>query len=393
MLASKIENISLSGTMEIAAKTIELKSKGIDVIDLCVGEPDLPTPAHIKQAGLDAINSDKTKYTLNTGITELRHAISKKYLDEYGANYSPDEIIVSNGAKQSIYNALQSVINEGNEVLIPLPYYVSYPHMVKLAGGIPVFVETKKENFFKPTSEDLIVKIGPKTKAVILCNPNNPTGAVFTKEELISVVQASVEKNLIIICDEIYEKLMYESMPFTSVANLGEKFKEHLIIVNGVSKTYAMTGWRIGYALAPKNIVNGMSKLQSHSTSAACSISQYASYAALVAQQQCVEEQRKIFEKRRNYIINFFSEIELIDFIKPFGAFYFFVDINKIIVKNNSINNSSDFVNRLLDEANVATVAGDVFGIDGYIRISYAKSMEEIKEAMLRIKKFIQQLD
>ncbi|MCB0748213.1 MAG: pyridoxal phosphate-dependent aminotransferase, partial [Ignavibacteriae bacterium] len=379
--------------MEIAAKTIELKSKGIDVIDLCVGEPDLPTPAHIKQAGIDAINSDKTKYTLNTGIAELRNAISKKYLEEYGANYLPDEIIVSNGAKQSIYNALQAVLNDGDEVLIPLPYYVSYPHMVKLAGGIPVFVETKKENYFKPTSSELLANISPKTKAIILCNPNNPSGSVFTKDELLSVMETSVENNLIIICDEIYEKLMYDSIPFVSVASLGEKFKEHMIIINGVSKTYAMTGWRIGYALAPKKIVNGMSKLQSHSTSGACSISQYASYAALDGKQECVEEQRKIFEKRRNYIINFFSEIELIDFIKPFGAFYFFVDISKIIAKNSSINNSSDFVLRLLEEANVAVVAGDVFGIGGYIRISYAKSMEEIKEAMLRIKKFIQKLD
>ncbi len=389
MLSPKIENISTSGTMEVAAKTIEMQSEGIDVLNLCVGEPDLPTPNHIKQAAVEAIYSDKTKYTLNTGIKELRTAISEKFSIEYGTRYSIEEIIVSNGAKQAIYNALQTIVKDGDEVLIPLPYYVSYPHMVKLAGGIPIFVETKRENSYKLTSEELSSNINPHTKAVVICNPSNPTGAVFTKNELLSVIKTAVENNLIIICDEIYEKLIYDSTIFTSVAELGEKFKNHLIIVNGVSKTYAMTGWRIGYALAPKKIVTGMSKLQSHSTSGACSISQYASLEALTGPQEVVEKQRKIFEDRRNLVYKALTEIDSLSFVEPHGAFYFFVNIKSIIKKSKLINNSKEFCIKLLNEGHVATVPGSVFGMEGYLRISYAKSMEELIEAMRRIKKAV----
>jgi aspartate aminotransferase len=389
MLSPKIDNISVSGTMEVAAKTIEMQSAGIDVLNLCVGEPDLPTPDHIKQAAVDAIHLNKTKYTLNTGIKELRTAISEKFFNEYGAHYSAEEIIVSNGAKQAVYNTLQAIIKEGDEVLIPLPYYVSYPHMVKLAGGIPVFVETKIENSYKLTSEELISNISPRTRAVILCNPSNPTGAVFTKEELLSVVKTAVENNLMIISDEIYEKLIYDSTVFTSVASLGEKYKENLIIINGVSKAYAMTGWRIGYALSTKNIVAGMNKLQSHSTSGACSISQYASLAALTGSQEVVEEQCKIFEERRDLVHNELSEIESLSFIEPHGAFYFFVNVKSIIEKSKLINNSKDFCFRLLNEGHVATVPGNVFGMEGYIRLSYAKSKMELREAMIRIKKTV----
>lgn len=393
MISKKIEEIAFSGTMNIAAKTIELQSRGIDVIDLCVGEPDLPTPEHIKQAGINAINSNKTKYTLNSGIKELREAIADKFKSEYSAEYSIEEIIVSNGAKQSCYNAIQTVVEEGDEVLIPKPYYVSYPHMVKLAGGVPIFINTKKENNFNPTPEELLSNISKKSKLLILCNPSNPTGAVLTIDELKLLVQTAKENNLIILCDEIYEKLIYNSFPFKSIAELGNEIKDNVIIVNGVSKTYSMTGWRIGYALANKNIVKGMGKLQSHSTSGACSISQHAALAALTGDQSIVEEQRKIFEERKIFIENALSEIENISFINPGGAFYFFIDIEKIILNSKTVNNSSEFCVKLLEEGHVAAVPGIVFGIEDYIRISYAKSMEDLKRAMYRLKKFITDLN
>ena len=392
MISKRVNDIAFSGTMNIAGKTIEMLSKGIDVINLCVGEPDLPTPEHIKQAGIDAINSNKTKYTLNTGIKELREAISQKFKSEYNAEYSIDEIIVSNGAKQSCYNAIQTIVGEGDEVLIPKPYYVSYPHMVKLAGGIPVFVETKKKNSFNPISDEIITNISKRTKLLILCNPSNPTGAVLNRDELKSLVQTAVDKNLMILCDEIYEKLIYDSFPFTGVAKLGKAFKENLIIVNGVSKTHSMTGWRIGYALSTRKIVQGMSKIQSHSTSAASSISQYAALAALSGSQNSVEEQRKIFEERKIFIENQLSEIEDLSYIKPKGAFYFFIDIKEVLEKSSTIKNSTDFCNELLDKGKVATVPGIVFGVEGFIRISYAKSMEDLKIAMVRIKEFISDL-
>lgn len=378
--------------MNIAGKTIEMQSKGINVINLCVGEPDLTTPDHIKRAGIDAIISNKTKYTLNTGIKELREAISQKFKTEYGTDYSINEIIVSNGAKQSCYNAIQTVIGEGDEVLIPKPYYVSYPHMVKLAGGIPIFIETKKRNSFNPTPEEIIKYISERSKLLILCNPSNPTGAVLNADELKSLAQTAVDNNMMILCDEIYEKLIYNSFPFTGIAELDDEFKENIVIVNGVSKTYSMTGWRIGYALSTKKIVEGMSKVQSHSTSGASSISQYAALAALLGPQNSVEEQRIIFEERKLFIENQLLEINDLSYIKPNGAFYFFIDISKVLKKSSTIKNSTDFCNLLLEKGHVATVPGIVFGIEGFIRISYAKSMGDLKKAMVRIRKFISDL-
>jgi len=386
MLSPKIENIALSGTMAIAAKTIEMKSKGIDILDLCVGEPDLPTPEHIKIAAQKAIDQNKTKYTLNSGIIELRSAVSNKFLKEYNARYDTDEIIISNGAKQAVYNSLQTIISDGDEVLLPLPYYVSYPHMVRLAGGIPKIIKTFTENSYKLTAEELSENISDRTKALILCNPNNPTGSVYSREELEKLVNVAVENNLMIIADEIYEKLIYDSVVFTSIATLGDKYRDHLIVINGVSKAYSMTGWRIGYAVSTKKIVAGMNKLQSHSTSNACTISQHAALAALTGPQDVVEEQRKLFEERKNMVHNALTEIDSINFIEPHGAFYFFVNIKEIMKKMYHINSSKEFCLMLLNVGRVATVPGNVFGMEGYIRISYAKSKEELSEAMARIK-------
>ncbi len=393
MTSSKISGIPVSGTMEIAAKVIEMQSKGIDVINLCVGEPDLPTPDHIKEAGIKAINFNRTKYTLNVGIEELRIAIKSKFKNEYNADYNSDEIIVSNGAKQALYNAIQTIIDDGEEVIIPLPYYVSYPHMISLAGGIPKFVTTKTENSYKITPKELEENITSKTKAILLCNPNNPTGSVYSRDELLSVVEVAYANNLYIISDEIYEKLTFDSAKFYSISSLGEKFRDKLIIINGVSKAYRMTGWRIGYAAANKDLVKGMNKLQSHSTSAACTISQYAALEALTGDQSSVEDQREILQRRRDLIYNALVKIDGIDFIEPHGAFYFFINIKNFIGKTSLFNNSRDFCLELLEKENVGTVPGSVFGMEGYLRISYATSDEQLSEAMKRLEKFVKNIN
>ena len=389
MIASRINNITLSGTMAISAKTIELQNQGIDVVNLSVGEPDLPTPNHIKEAGISAIQKNQTKYTTNTGLLELKNSIRQKFRNDYNADYSTEEIIVSTGAKQALYNAVQTIVSPDDEVIIPVPYYVSYIDMVKLAGGIPVVVNTSRANSFKLTSDEFAKNISSKTKAVLFCNPSNPTGSVFSKEELKAIVEIALKNNIMILSDEIYEKLIYDSLSFTSVASFGKKVKDMSIIINGVSKAYSMTGWRIGYACAPKEIINGMGKLQSHSTSNACTISQHAAIAALNGSQECVVNQKKIFEERRNYLVKELKEIENISFVFPEGAFYIFIDISKILNSKNAIKTSNEFCLKLLNENRVATVPGTAFGMEKYIRISYSKSLEELKLAINRIKEFL----
>lgn len=392
MLSPKIKNIALSGTIEITAKTIEMKSKGLEVFDLCAGESDLATPNHIKEAAIKAITENKTKYTINTGIRELREAICAKYKTEYNSIYDMDEVIVSTGAKQAIYNALQAVIGVGDEVILPLPYYVSYPPMIELAGGTPVYVRTETSNSYKITKNELNQSITRNTKAIILCNPNNPSGSVYTRKELLDILEIVSLNNLILIADEIYEKLVYDNIEFTSIASFGEKYKNNVIIINGVSKAYSMTGWRIGYAVAPKEIIIGMSKLQSHSTSNACTISQYAALAAITSNYDTVNEQCKIFESRRALVHQAITRIKDLDFIEPRGAFYFFINIKKVLDKSSTINNSKEFCLKLLEEGHVATVPGTVFGMEGYIRVAYTKSKEELEGAMKRIKEFVEQI-
>jgi aspartate aminotransferase len=384
MLSPKIENIAVSGTMEIAAKIIEMKSNGIEVFDLCAGESDFPTPDHVKIAAQNAISENKTRYTINSGIIELRRAICDKFLKEYGAEYSPNEVIVSNGAKQAVYNSLQDMVSDGDEVILAKPYFVSYPHMIKLTGATPKIVTTKTENSYKLTAEEFLENITKNTKAVIICNPNNPSGAVYTREELNDIIEIAYEKNIMIIADEIYEKLIYDSAVFTSFASFGEKYKNNLIIINGVSKAYSMTGWRIGYAVSTKEVIVGMNKLQSHSTSNACTVSQYAALAALTGPQDVVEKQRKIFEDRRNIVHEALTKIDSVQFIEPHGAFYFFVNITELL-KHTTIKDSKDFCIKLLDEGHVGTVPGSVFGMEGYIRIAYTKSKEELLGAMKRL--------
>lgn len=389
MLSPKIENIALSGTMEIAAKTLDMKKRGINVIDLCVGESDLPTPKHIKEAAQKAIVENKTRYTSNVGIVELREAVCEKFKNEYGADYSNKEVIISNGAKQAVYNTLQSIITNGDEVILPIPYYVSYPPMIQLAGGVPVFVKTKTSNSYKITYDELVEAITPKSKALLLCNPNNPSGSLYSKEELEKLLELAYKKGLYIISDEIYEKFIYDNRSFTSIAHFSKYFKDKLIIINGVSKAYAMTGWRIGYAVAPSEIISGMNKLQSHTTSNACTISQYAALAALKGTQSVVEDQRKVFESRRTLVHKLLQDIKGIKFVDPHGAFYFFINIAEILDNNSDFNTSKEFCIKLLDEIHVAIVPGTVFGMEGYVRISYAKSEKDLIEALDRIKKLL----
>lgn len=389
MIANRIEAITLSGTMEISAKAIELQNNGFDVINLSVGEPDLPTPEHIKEAGINAIKKNYTKYTANTGLVELKDVIRQKFITDYNAEYSRNEIIVSTGAKQSLYNGIQTIISEGDEVIIPAPYYVSYIDMVTLSGGTPVIVNTNPENNFKLTANQFEQNITSKTKAILFCNPSNPTGSVFSKEELQNIVGVALKNNLTIISDEVYEELVYDPISFTGVASLGKKVVNNSIIINGVSKAYSMTGWRIGYACASKEIISGMGKLQSHSTSSASSISQHAAIAALSGSQYCVKEQKKIFKERRNYLTAELSKIKSLSFNIPNGAFYFFINIKKVLDSSIKIKTDREFCLEFLREENVATVPGSAFGMENYIRVSYSKSIENLELAIKKLKKFI----
>lgn len=387
--SKRIKGTLYSPTMKIAAEAKSLIENGEDIIDLTVGEPDLPTPQNIKEAGIKAIENNFTKYTSNVGIIELREAISNKLKNDNSISYSTEEIIVSNGAKQSIFTAIQTIVDEGDEVIFSSPYYVSYPEMVKIAGGVSVIIPTDESTDFKITPSKLGSYITSKTKLLILCNPSNPTGAVYSKEELIKLAEVIRNKDILILSDEIYEKLIYDELKYFSIASIDEKIKERTITINGCSKSYSMTGWRIGYAAANQEIISAMAKYQSHNTGNASSISQAAALEALIGNQDSVLFAKNEFEKRRNY---FWDEINLIDRIscyKPIGAFYLFPNVSKYFGKSFDcfeIQNSSDFSTFLLRYAKVATVPGIGFGAEGYIRISYSTSLEKLQIAAERIK-------
>ncbi len=375
--------------MQFTAKAKAMLEEGIHIIDLSVGEPDFPTPQNIKDAALKAIEDNLTLYTLNTGMLELRKAIKNKLKKDNNLDYNISEIIVSNGAKQSIFNAILSITNNDDEIIIPSPYWASYPEMVKIAGGKPVVVKTNEDNGFKLTSIELKKAITNKTKALILCNPSNPTGTTYTKSELESLAEVIKKKSLFIIADEIYEKLVYDNFTFTSFASINKEIQEKTIVVNGVSKAYAMTGWRIGYAAGSEAIINEMNKIQSHSTSGASSISQCAAIEALTGNQDSVELMRSEFSKRRNYLYNELINIKDISCYKGNGAFYLFPCFSSYFNKTHNVSdvkNSFDLAIYLLHEAKVAVVPGGAFGADGYIRISFAASFDTIKEGIERIK-------
>jgi len=389
-ISKRAQNITPSATMRISALAKEMNRRGEHVVSLSMGEPDFPTPEKVKLAGIKAIENNKTKYTVNTGVPELREAISAKLKKDNNLDFSSDEIIVSNGAKHSLYNALLAIIDEGDEVLIPAPYWVSYPHMVNLAQGKPIIVGSREENGFKISVEDLEEKVTEKTTAIIFCNPSNPTGAAYLKEEIERLAKFFVEKNIIVIADEIYEKLVFGGFKFTSIASLNEEIKSKTIVINGVSKAYSMTGWRIGYAAGPKEVISAMSRIQSHSTSNASSISQFAALEALTGPQDEVETMRVEFEKRRNYLQKELNGIEGINCNLPEGAFYLFPNVSAYF--NDEIKGSTEFATYLLQEGKVATVPGEAFGMEGFIRISYAAAMEELEEAVKRIKSALNDL-
>lgn len=394
-LSKKALQINPSITLEITAKAAELKAQGIDVLSFGAGEPDFNTPYNIIEAAFEAMKEGKTKYTKTSGIIELRKAICDKLKKDNNLTYGPDQIVVSTGAKQSLANIFMAILNPGDEVIIPTPYWVSYPELVKMADGVPVFCITEESNDFKYTLETLKKVTTSKTKAVILNSPNNPTGSIYTEEELKSIAEFAKENDLIIISDEIYEKLIYDNEKHISIASLSEDAYNRTVVINGFSKSYAMTGWRVGYSASSKKIAKLMGSIQSHMTSNTSSISQYAALEALEGGQDSINKMIKEFESRRNYMSDRLNKIKDISFIKPMGAFYVMVNVGKYYnkeISGNEIKSSLDFSKKLLEEEKVAVIPGIAFGLDNYIRLSYATSMEVINKGIDRIERFLNKL-
>lgn len=388
-LSDRLQRLAPSATLAMSQKSSEMKAQGIDVINMSVGEPDFNTPDHIKEAAKQAVDNNYSRYSPVPGYMDLREAIVAKLKKENQLDYTPSEILVSNGAKQSVCNTVMALINPGDEVIIPAPYWVSYPQMVKLAGGTPVIVEAGFEQNFKMTPAQLEAAITPKTRLLILCSPSNPTGSVYSKAELEGLAKVILSHDdLFVLADEIYEHINYIGK-HESIAQFAG-MKERAIIVNGVSKAYAMTGWRIGYIAAPEWLVKGCNKLQGQYTSGPCSVSQKAAELAYTASQDCVEEMRKAFERRRDLIVKLAKDIPGLEVNVPEGAFYLFPKCSSFYGKKTpdglAIENSSDLAMYLLEKGHVATVGGDAFGDPDCFRMSYATSDENIVEAMRRIK-------
>ncbi|BDR80897.1 aminotransferase [Clostridium tetani] len=395
MLSKKGKEISPSVTLAITAKANEMKKDGIDVVGFGAGEPDFNTPENIQNAAIRAMKEGHTKYTPVSGVVELKEAIVNKFKKENNLIYKPSQIIVSTGAKQCIANLFMAILNPGDEVLISTPYWVSYPELVKLADGVPVFVDCKKENDYKYSIDELEKKVSSKTKAIIISSPNNPTGSIYYEEELRDIAEFCKKHNLIILSDEIYEKLIYGHNKHISIASLNEDAYNRTVVINGVSKTYAMTGWRIGYAAGSGNVIKLMNNIQSHMTSNPNSIAQYAALEALTGEQEFINSMVSEFEKRRNYMVERINSINEIECIGPKGAFYMFADINKVIgkkINGEEIKNSVDFCEKLLELYKVAVVPGAAFGLENHIRLSYAISMENIEKGLERISNCVSEL-
>ncbi len=391
ILSRKAQMISPSPTLAIDAKAKKMATEGINVIGFGTGEPDFDTPLHIKEAAVKAINDGFTKYTPASGILQLREAICRKFKTDNGLDYTPAQIVVSNGAKHSLTNVFQAILNPGDEVILPVPYWVSYPEMIKLADGVTVFLDTKEENSFKFSVDELLSKVTPRTKALVLNSPGNPTGMIYSKEELARIAEAAVEKKFFVISDEVYEEFIYGETPHISIASLGDQIKELTIVVNAVSKTYAMTGWRIGYSASSLEIARLMANIQSNATSNPNSIAQKAALAAISDSKDEVYRMRSEFEKRRNYMVDRINSVQGLSCRKPDGAFYVMMNISQLLGKSHNskeFKNSDQFAEALLETANVALVPGSGFGADNYVRLSYATSMENIVEGLNRIEKF-----
>jgi len=392
-LSTRVQNLKPSATIAAAAKAKELKDGGAEIFEFTLGEPDFATPAHVLEAAKRAMDEGHTHYTPAIGLPKLKQAICEAYERDHGLQYQANQVAVSNGAKHSLHNVLTALCDEGDEVIIPAPYWVSYAALVELTGATPVIVSTTENSGFCLSPDQLSQAITSKTKLLLLNNPCNPTGAAYSIEALEALARVAVERDIIVLSDEIYEKLIYEGSEFRSFATLGEDVRDRTIIVSGVSKAYAMTGWRIGWTLAPASLTKAMGSLQSQETSNPCSISQYAAIAALEGPQQGVTEMLTEFAKRREYVLARLRALPDISLPSPGGAFYAFFDVsrhfNKPLAGGKTVSNSTEFCTALLEEAQVALVTGDAFGAPGYVRLSFATGMDVIEAGMDRIEKFL----
>ncbi len=390
-LSAKSLNISESLTLAISARAKSMKAQGYDVIGFGAGEPDFDTPEYIKEAARKALNIGFTGYTAASGTDKLKEVICQKFKNDNGLEYEKSQIIVSNGAKHSLYNVFQAILNPGDEVIIPVPYWVSYPEMVKMAGGKPVFINTNEENEFKLDISELKKNINANTKAMILNSPSNPTGSVYNERELMNIAKLAVAEDFLVVSDEIYEKIIYDGEKHISIASLGTDIKKRTIVINGMSKAYAMTGWRIGYAAADEKIIKVMSNIQSHSTSNPNSIAQFASIEGLKGGKDEIKKMVREYNRRREYMVETINKIDRLSCIRPQGAFYIMLNISELMgckFKDQQINGSLSFADYLLEEEKVAVVPGIAFGADNLLRLSYATSMENIIEGLERIKNF-----
>ncbi len=392
ILSKKAQEVKPSSTLAITAKAKELRAQGMDVVGFGAGEPDFNTPNHINEAAVQAIHSGFTKYTPASGMSELKEAVCKKFESFNHIHYEANQIVISNGAKHSLTNIFSAILNPLDEVLIPSPYWLSYPEIVKLADGVPVFIRCEKSKDYKITAKQLADAVTEKTKAFILNNPGNPTGALYTKEELEEIAKVAIEKEFYIIADEIYEHLVYTNQPFVSIASLGKEIYERTITCSGVSKSYSMTGWRIGYTGSSKEIARLMGNIQSHQTSNPNSIAQKAAIEALTGEQKSIEQMRQEFDRRRNYMYQKILGIPYISTIIPQGAFYVFVDVSELLsmkYKNETIKTAAQLAKILIEDYQVAVVPCEDFGFDDHIRLSYAISMEQIEKGLDRIASLI----
>lgn len=388
-----IQALEPSATLAMAAKAKELKAQGRTVYDLSLGEPDFPTPPHICQAAIEAMQAGHTHYTVASGIPELKKAVVERYRSQYGLSYSPQQVVISNGAKHALHNVFASALNPRDEVIIPAPYWVSYAELVKLTGAVPVIIPTAESGGFKLRPEQLRGSLTPKTKMLLLCTPSNPTGTLYSRLELESLAEIVCDADLVVVADEIYDQLVYGDQPFASFPTVRQGLPQRTFLVNGVSKTYAMTGWRIGWAIAPTlELAKAMGDLQSQETSNPCSISQYAALAALLGPQECVAEMRGEFARRREFVASRLASIPDVSWAPMEGAFYAFVNISRHLGKHYDgvlIENSSRWCLALLAQKGVATVMGSAFGAEGYVRLSFATSMNDLATALDQIEAFI----
>jgi len=387
-LAERVKRIKPSPTIAVSSKAEELIAAGKKIINLSIGEPDFDTPEHIKEAAIKAIRNGHTKYTAVDGFKGLKKAVVDKFARENRLNYELNQVLVSCGAKHSIYNAFTALLNPGDEVIIPAPYWVSYPDMVLLTDGVPVIVNTTMANQLKITAEELSAAITPKTRMVIINSPSNPTGLAYTANELKKLGEVLLKHpNIMVLSDDIYEHHLWNHLPFHNIANACPELKDRCIIVNGVAKSYAMTGWRIGYAAGPANVIAAMKKAQSQSTSSPCSISQHATLAALEGDQQCVANMTKAYKERHDYLVGELQKIPGIDCQPSDGTFYTFPNVQKLINSIDGVKNDLDFAELLLNQTEIAIIPGSAFGTEGHIRLCYATSMENLKEAVQRLNK------